>query len=90
MGSIAVSFISHPEYVIMLGIFMLCCVLVFFGIKQKSRRRALKIATNVMTMGGLNNDVSDIDLFDEDTPGAAKFVTALSTGGIQMTPGEWT
>jgi len=68
MGSIAARFIFHPEYIIILGIFMLCCALILFGIKLKSRRRALKIATNVgiITNGGLNNDCSDIDLFDED------------------------
>jgi len=72
----------------MLGIFVL---LILIGIKEKSRRRALKRATNVsiITKGGLNNDCSDMDLFDEDIPGAANFVTAPSTAGNQIPLGEW-
>jgi len=84
MGSIIVRLISKPEFIIALGIFVLFCIIIFLGMKRKSRRRGLPITTNasVITMGGLNKEWSDIDSFDdEDIPGAAGFVTPTLTAG---------
>jgi len=90
IGSITDHFISQPEYIIALGIFLLFCIVIFLGVKQKRRHRGVKMGTNVgiITMGGLYKEWSDIDFFDEDIPGAAGFVSPLSTAGNEMNTGE--